>query len=107
MEKENLSHESVPPYPGPPLNYGSAAPPAVVYGVPSPGVPASTVTHVVVTPGLRDVPGQTVCPHCNQTVVTNTEFTSGLLTWLICGGMALVGCFLCCCIPFCLDSSVN
>lgn len=32
MEKENLSHESVPPYPGPPLNYGSAAPPAVVYG---------------------------------------------------------------------------
>lgn len=117
MEKGYTPQESAPPYPGPPGNYGPVMPqpgmypppPTVGYQggppfVPATGVPTTTVTHMVVTPGLHEIPGQTVCPHCQQTVVTQIEHQSGLMTWLICGGLAIVGCFLCCCIPFCIDA---
>lgn len=53
---------------------------------------APTVTQVVVVAnGLTDVPGQTTCPHCQQLVVTRAVHSSGLLTWLICGGLCLFG----------------
>ncbi|XP_058510320.1 LITAF domain-containing protein-like [Solea solea] len=103
MEKGDAPHDSAPPYPGPPMNYGMTAPPPVAYqGVPAASV--TPVTHMVVTPALQGIPGQTVCPHCSQTVVTTTEHTVGLMTWAICGGLTILGCFLCCCIPFCVDS---
>ncbi|KAG7505495.1 hypothetical protein JOB18_033102 [Solea senegalensis] len=130
MEKGYPPNESAPPYPGPPMNYGApyppqgypSAPPAGYSPVPpppgyshapppagySPAAPPpgsyQGVTHVIMRPALHDIPGQTLCPHCSQTVVTRTEHTPGLLTWAICGGLALFGCFICCCIPFCIDS---
>ncbi|XP_020512084.1 cell death-inducing p53-target protein 1 homolog [Labrus bergylta] len=127
MEKGYPPQESAPPYPGPPLNYGGAAPQPEMYpqpgmcpqpgfyptappagyqaGVPyAPPAPAATVTHLVVTAGLHDSPGQALCPHCQQTVVTVTHHTAGLMTWGICAGLTFFGCFLCCFLPFCIES---
>ncbi|XP_069005375.1 cell death-inducing p53-target protein 1 homolog [Embiotoca jacksoni] len=124
MEKGYPPQDSAPPYPGPPMSYGGAVPQPGMYphpvfspAAPPPAgyqggapfapplaVPTTTVTHMIVTPALRDLPGQTVCQYCQQTVITNTEHTAGLMTWAICGGLTILGCFLCCCIPFCVDS---
>ncbi|XP_039979609.1 LITAF domain-containing protein-like isoform X2 [Xiphias gladius] len=109
MEKGYPPAESAPPYPGPPMNYGGAVPQPAMYPQPgssSAGPPLAgyQVTHMVIPPALHDVPGQALCPDCHQTVVTRTEHKAGLMTWAICGGLTVFGCFLCCCIPFCIDS---
>lgn len=44
---------------------------------------------VVVMPTLTDVPSCITCPHCRQDITTETEHLSGLLTWLICGTLAI------------------
>lgn len=64
------------------------------------GVPAITV----VTGGFHESPMNITCPQCRQNVVTRTSYETGTLTWLVCGGLALFGCWLgCCLIPFCVD----
>lgn len=124
MEKGYTTQETAPPYPGPPVNYGGEMPPPGMYPQPNfstspagpppfgyqgdvPGAPvtfAPTVTHMVVTPVLQDVPGQAVCQNCRQSGLTEIELKSGLMTWAICGGLFIFGCCLCSCIPFCVDS---
>ncbi|CAJ1053910.1 lipopolysaccharide-induced tumor necrosis factor-alpha factor [Xyrichtys novacula] len=53
---------------------------------------------------LGDGPVQVPCPKCKQTVLTKVDYTSGLLTYLSCGGLLLCGfVFGCCLIPFCVD----
>lgn len=55
-------------------------------------------------PIVGDYPVPCTCSHCGKQVVTRTEKKNGLLTWLICGGLVLIGFWLCCCIPFCVDA---
>ncbi|CAF4697319.1 unnamed protein product [Rotaria sp. Silwood1] len=43
---------------------------------------------------ISEYPIQCVCPRCGASIVTRTEKQSGLLTWLICGGLFLVGCWI-------------
>uniref|UniRef100_A0A3B3XMG8 LITAF domain-containing protein n=1 Tax=Poecilia mexicana TaxID=48701 RepID=A0A3B3XMG8_9TELE len=102
MEKESYPQESAPPYPGPPMDYGQPpmyAPPSFPTppGFPTqPGYPAVPAGHHGVTPMvvstvLSDVPGQTLCPHCQQTVTTRTRRTAGLFAWAVCAGLCLLG----------------
>uniref|UniRef100_A0A672YDV9 Lipopolysaccharide-induced TNF factor n=1 Tax=Sphaeramia orbicularis TaxID=375764 RepID=A0A672YDV9_9TELE len=49
-------------------------------------------------------PVQVSCPKCHQTVLSKVDYTSGLLTYLFCGGLFFCGfVFGCCLIPFCVD----
>ncbi|XP_051789297.1 LITAF domain-containing protein-like [Erpetoichthys calabaricus] len=82
----------LPPYQGAPI---VTAPPVMVQ-------PA--VTYNVINATLLDVPGQAICPKCNQQVLTDTTPVSGALTWISCSLIAFCGGILgCCCIPFCLN----
>ena len=44
------------------------------------------------------------CSSCNQPTHTRVETRPSTIQWLLCFGMALFGFWLCCCIPFCIDS---
>ncbi|XP_037620020.1 lipopolysaccharide-induced tumor necrosis factor-alpha factor homolog [Sebastes umbrosus] len=61
--------------------------------------------HTDLTVGpLGENPVQVACPQCHQTVLTELEYLPGLLTYLSCGGICLIGCaFGCCLIPFLVD----
>ncbi|CAF1229344.1 unnamed protein product [Didymodactylos carnosus] len=61
------------------------------------------VLHMVPMVILGDMPVSCNCGNCHASIITRTERTAGILTWLICGGLALFGCWLgCCLIPFCI-----
>ncbi|KAI6235953.1 Lipopolysaccharide-induced tumor necrosis factor-alpha factor-like protein [Aphelenchoides besseyi] len=58
--------------------------------------------HVVVSVQMGPYPAAMQCPFCRLQIVTDVVNRAGLLTWLICCGLALVGCWPFCLIPFCL-----
>uniref|UniRef100_A0A3B3C6T4 LITAF domain-containing protein n=1 Tax=Oryzias melastigma TaxID=30732 RepID=A0A3B3C6T4_ORYME len=60
------------------------------------------LTQVLTPP--TDGPGMMLCTCCQRTVTTRPSFEIGLMAWAVCGGLFLLGCFPCMCIPFCLDS---
>merc|ERR1712228_76727 len=58
------------------------------------------------TPGkFKAVSCLAQCPSCQKVVQTRLSYTSGLGSWLVCGGFICAGCFCgCCFIPFCMQS---
>ncbi|XP_072607396.1 lITAF domain-containing protein [Vulpes vulpes] len=53
-------------------------------------------------------PIQSVCPYCGNYIITVTNPVPGTLTWLLCTGFFVFGCFLgCCLLPFCVDSLMD
>ena len=43
------------------------------------------------------------CPHCGAAVTTELSFANNGFTFMGCLGLALLGCYPCCFIPFCMD----
>ena len=62
---------------------------------------------IVYTTSLHygDHPQQLICPHCRANVLSQVKHETGLITWLIAGGLCLLGCWAgCCLVPFCVDA---
>jgi lipopolysaccharide-induced tumor necrosis factor-alpha factor len=58
---------------------------------------------VVIRNAIGPYPQQVKCSQCGIDVITETHETPGLLTYLLSGGLCLIGCwFGCCLIPFCI-----
>lgn len=56
-------------------------------------------------PLFGDMPIQCICSNCRQPIVTRIEQQTGVISWLICAAILLLGGWLgCCLIPFCIDS---
>ncbi|CAK8695725.1 unnamed protein product [Clavelina lepadiformis] len=88
-------NSNIPPPPPPPPGFVATAGPTVPGG------------HFVVTqqPLIKQkIPTSMVCPHCNTNIVTACKAKVGVGTYVVCGILAAVGCWLgCCLIPFCID----
>jgi len=113
-----------PPYPGNekggapnpvyPQQQGSQPYPQQQYGMQpaqysQPGQQATTV--VVTQPAysvvqhFRESPVRIKCQFCQADIVSSTYYETGTLTWVACFVIAIVGCWLgCCLIPFCMDA---
>ncbi|XP_077512301.1 lipopolysaccharide-induced tumor necrosis factor-alpha factor homolog isoform X2 [Amblyomma americanum] len=79
-----------------PLNTCSSSP-MMVFGQPGP------VSIVTVFSSWGPHPVSVSCPYCRTFVTTQVCPQPGLLTWLMCSGMAMLGCvFGCCFVPFCV-----
>ncbi|KAF5908029.1 lipopolysaccharide-induced tumor necrosis factor-alpha factor, partial [Clarias magur] len=78
------------PYPTQP--YAQMYPPPQQPVAPIAGPPVVSVQTVYVQPtSFADVPAQTCCPVCSQTVITRMEHNSGTMAWLVCAGLCIIG----------------
>eukprot|EP00123_Amoebidium_parasiticum_P014827 comp22657_c0_seq1/m.34958 comp22657_c0_seq1/g.34958 ORF comp22657_c0_seq1/g.34958 comp22657_c0_seq1/m.34958 type:complete len:204 (-) comp22657_c0_seq1:739-1350(-) len=84
-------------YPAPPPFKGDA--PIVTQPAP---VPAAT-TVIIQQQSLGKHPQMLFCPHCQKNVNSQIEHVAGAGTWISSGLCFCFGCWLCCCIPFCMD----
>ncbi|XP_053275447.1 lipopolysaccharide-induced tumor necrosis factor-alpha factor [Pleuronectes platessa] len=109
--------DAAPPYPGPSAGFDmggyQGGPPPAGYPVQQHGYQyyeqqtqiIHPVNHVVVVQQLpTEAPGQMLCPRCQTTVLSQTEYKNGMLTWLICGILGFFLCWCCCFIPFFVDA---
>ncbi|KAK0152072.1 Lipopolysaccharide-induced tumor necrosis factor-alpha factor [Merluccius polli] len=65
--------------------------------------PNAATSPVVVGPTPRDTAVRMTCPLCRVTCITNVTYRNGALVWVLVGALAVVGCWPCCLIPFCVD----
>jgi len=81
-----------------------------VAGYPATGQQVMMVQPVVAMAPVRHVTHfnrvstMATCMHCQHTGPTVVQYDPGCGAWLICGGLAAIGCWMgCCLIPFCID----
>lgn len=69
--------------------------------------PQPNIVYIGLPVRLGDNPSRTMCPNCHANVLTEVKYQSGLLTWVIAGGLCFfgLGCG-CCLIPFCIDCKI-
>jgi lipopolysaccharide-induced tumor necrosis factor-alpha factor len=65
------------------------------------GQPAVTT---IIQQSFREFPVQCQCPNCHNSVTSEVTYVTGTLAWLLCLIMFFVGLWICCFIPFCIDS---
>jgi hypothetical protein len=68
-----------------PIQQPYAAYPTVVLA-PQPGV-----VYTIARPHFGDHPQQVTCPNCRAQVLSQVNHTTGLITWLIAGGLFCIG----------------
>ncbi|CAD5214582.1 unnamed protein product [Bursaphelenchus okinawaensis] len=59
---------------------------------------------VIMATAYGPYPMSMPCPFCRHNIVTDVQNKSGVFAWLICGALALVGCWPCCCLPLCMTN---
>ena len=96
-----LQQQQLPGYPvGPPPQYtGSMGHPVaggVVVAQPNGMLPPRAI--------YSHNPQIAFCATCNTNVMTEVEYYSGMLVWLVAGGLCLVGCGCFACLPCFIDS---
>ncbi|KAF8354356.1 hypothetical protein PRIPAC_95979 [Pristionchus pacificus] len=90
-------------YPHLPNEVPLQPPPHQQQPMPQPGVRPHTV--YVGSVAFASRPQRMHCTTCQQEIVTRISTKPGLLTYLLCGGLAFFGCWICCCIPFCVEGA--
>lgn len=109
------SHPAVAPYPQ--QNYRNAGmdcPPVQQQHMPLPPLPAPVIppptTTTVIVSGSLPVgpkPANMCCPACHRDIRTTTVSESQSCAHIACVVLFLLGCCLCSCIPYCMDSCKN
>ena len=98
-QQPTVTQPAPPAYPGPPgyeTKQAGGYPRQPGYPV-QPGVQGQTTiihtqpTQVVVGMRFLENPVAMTCPYCQASIVTATTYENGTLTWIACGGVALMG----------------
>ncbi|CAG7719567.1 unnamed protein product [Allacma fusca] len=53
---------------------------------------------------FQSEPQQLTCPHCQSSITTETKYHDGRMTHIAALVLCLLGCYCCCCIPYCIDT---
>ncbi|XP_045640596.1 lITAF domain-containing protein isoform X1 [Ursus americanus] len=89
------------PPPGPPPPGTQVLPPMYIQG--PQGVQSAVFTRMGYATPIRSI-----CQYCGNYIITVTTPVPGVLTWLLCTGLFVFGCFLgCCFLPFCVHSLMD
>ncbi|XP_038067651.1 calcium-binding protein P-like [Patiria miniata] len=67
-------------------------------------VTAQPAVTTVIQQSFREFPVQCQCPNCHNQVTSQVTYVTGTLAWLLCLIMFFFGLWICCFIPFCIDS---
>ncbi|XP_049818831.1 cell death-inducing p53-target protein 1 [Aethina tumida] len=87
------------PYPQHHPHHGSPPPPGFV--------PTPTVHTIIVSTPLGPTPCHVTCPNCRCEIVTTVDSHPNTKTHLFAFLCCLFGGWICCCIPYCVDSCMT